>query len=83
MKKGVDTFGNLASAGIESGKEMGGTVGAVVAAPFAVAGGAVAGAAVATGKATKGIFGRGEPVIIRPEDTVTIDFGGAFNIPAE
>ena len=35
------------------------------------------------GKAAVAVVGRGDSVVIKPGDTVTIDFGGSFNIPSD
>lgn len=83
VKDGVGTFEKIKDAGFQMGKNTAGGLGIVVAAPVALAGGAIAGGAVTTGKAVVAVVGRGESVLIQPGDSVTIDFGGSFNLPAE
>lgn len=81
--EGRKTFVNITEQGFESGKQIAGGLGSLVTVPAAVIGGALAGGAVTTGKAAVAVVGRGDSVVIKPGDTVTIDFGGTFNLPAE
>ncbi|WP_373531829.1 hypothetical protein [Vampirovibrio sp.] len=87
VQKGVDagkqTFGNITDQGFSAGKQIAGGLGSLITVPAAVVGGALAGTAVTTGKAAVAVVGKGDSVIIKPGDTVTIDFGGSFNLPAE
>jgi hypothetical protein len=80
---GRKTFSDITDQGFQSGKQIAGGLGSIITVPAAVIGGALAGTAVTTGKAAVAIVGRGDSVIIKPGDTVTIDFGGSFNLPAE
>lgn len=80
---GRKTFSDITDQGFQSGKQIAGGLGSIITVPAAVIGGALAGTAVTTGKAAVAIMGRGDSVIIKPGDTVTIDFGGSFNLPAE
>lgn len=82
-EQGRKTFSGITEQGFESGKQIAGGLGSIVTVPAAVIGGALAGTAVTTGKAAVAIVGRGDSVMIKPGDTVTIDFGGSFNLPAE
>lgn len=82
-EQGRKTFDNITEQGFETGKQIAGGLGSIVTVPAAVIGGALAGTAVTTGKAAVAVVGRGESVVIKPGDTVTIDFGGSFNLPAE
>jgi hypothetical protein len=80
---GKKTFENITDQGFTAGKQIAGGLGSIVTVPAAVIGGALAGTAVTTGKAAVAVVGKGESVVIKPGDTVTIDFGGSFNLPAE
>jgi len=82
-EQGRKTFSGITEQGFETGKQIAGGLGSIVTVPAAVIGGALAGTAVTTGKAAVAIVGRGDSVVIKPGDTVTIDFGGSFNLPAE
>jgi hypothetical protein len=82
-EQGRKTFDNITEQGFETGKQIAGGLGSIVTVPAAVIGGALAGTAVTTGKAAVAVVGRGESVVIKPGDTVTIDFGGSFNLPSE
>jgi hypothetical protein len=82
-EQGKKTFDNITEQGFETGKQIAGGLGSIVTVPAAVIGGALAGTAVTTGKAAVAVVGRGDSVVIKPGDTVTIDFGGSFNLPAE
>lgn len=83
VQEGVSTFDRIKDAGIDMGKNTAGGFGVIVTAPVALAGGAIAGSAVTTGKTVVALVGRGDSILIQPGDTVTIDFGGSFNLPAE
>lgn len=83
VEAGKQTFGNITDSGIQSGKQIAGGLGSLITVPAAVIGGAVAGGAVTTGKAAVAVVGKGDSMVIKPGDTVTIDFGGSFNLPAE
>jgi len=80
---GSKTFHGITEQGFEAGKQIAGGLGSIVTVPAAVIGGALAGTAVTTGKAAVAIVGKGESMVIKPGDTVTIDFGGSFNLPTE
>jgi hypothetical protein len=82
-EEGRKTFSGITEQGYEAGKQIAGGLGSIVTVPAAVIGGALAGTAITTGKAAVAIVGRGESIVIKPGDTVTIDFGGSFNLPAE
>ena len=82
-EQGKQAFGNITQQGVQAGKGIAGGFGSIVTVPAAVIGGAVAGTAITTGKAAVAVIGKGESVVIRQGDTVTIDFGGAFDLPAE
>lgn len=83
FEQGKTTFSDITEGGFNAGKQIAGGLGTLVTVPAAVVGGAVAGAGVTTGKAAVAVVGKGESAVIRPGDTVTIDFGGSFNLPAE
>lgn len=83
VEAGKQTFENITDSGIQSGKQIAGGLGSLVTVPAAVIGGAFAGGAVTTGKAAVAVVGKGDSMVIKPGDTVTIDFGGSFNLPAE
>ncbi|HEY9686828.1 MAG TPA: hypothetical protein V6C52_07645 [Coleofasciculaceae cyanobacterium] len=83
FEDGKKTFGGITDQGYQAGKQIAGGLGTLVTVPAAVIGGALAGTAVTTGKAAVAVVGRGETALIKPGDTVTIDFGGSFNLPAE
>jgi hypothetical protein len=80
---GSKTFHGITEQGVEAGKQIAGGLGSIVTVPAAVIGGALAGTAVTTGKAAIAVVGKGESIVIKPGDTVTIDFGGSFNLPTE
>ncbi len=80
---GRKTFVGITDQGYQTGKQIAGGLGSLVTVPAAVIGGALAGTAVTTGKAAVAVVGRGESMVIKPGDTVTIDFGGSFTLPAE
>lgn len=80
---GKNVFGNITDNGVQAGKQIAGGLGSLVTVPASVIGGVVAGTAVTTGKAVVAVVGKGESVVIKPGDTVTIDFGGSFDLPAE
>ena len=80
---GRKTFSGITDQGYQAGKQIAGGLGSIVTVPAAVIGGALAGTAVTTGKAAVAIVGRGESMVIKPGDTVTIDFGGSFTLPSE
>lgn len=80
---GKQTFENITESGFEAGRQIAGGLGSLITVPAAVIGGAVAGGAVTTGKAAIAVVGRGDSAVIKPGDTVTIDFGGSFNLPAD
>ena len=82
-EQGRKTFNGITEQGFETGKQIAGGLGSIVTVPAAVIGGALAGTALTTGKAAVAIVGRGDSVVIKPGDTVTIDFGGSFNLPTE
>lgn len=81
--QGKQTFSNITDSGVQTGKQIAGGLGTLITVPAALIGGAVAGAGVTTGKAAVAVVGKGESAVIKPGDTVTIDFGGSFNIPQE
>lgn len=83
LTQGKDTFENIAEQGFSAGKQIAGGLGSIVTVPAAVVGGALAGTAVTTGKAAVAVVGKGESAVIKPGDTLNIDFGGSFNLPAE
>jgi hypothetical protein len=83
VEAGKQTFGSITDQGFSAGKQIAGGLGSLITVPAAVVGGALAGTAVTTGKAAVALVGKGDSVIIKPGDTVTIDFGGSFNLPAE
>jgi hypothetical protein len=83
FEQGKQTFSDITEGGIQAGKQIAGGLGTLVTVPAAILGGAVAGAGVTTGKAAVAIVGKGDSAVIKPGDTVTIDFGGSFNLPAE
>ncbi|MBX9725301.1 MAG: hypothetical protein K2X81_28110 [Candidatus Obscuribacterales bacterium] len=83
VKDGIGTFDKIRDAGVNAGKGALGGVGMLVTVPVAIAGGAVAGSAVTGGKAVVAVVGRGDSLIINPGDSVTIDFGGSFNLPSD
>ncbi len=83
VEAGKQTFEGITTQGMEAGKQIAGGLGTLVTVPASVLGGALAGTAVTTGKAAVAVVGRGDSVIIKPGDTVTIDFGGSFNLPTE
>lgn len=83
FEQGKHTFSDITEGGVQAGKQIAGGLGTLVTVPAAVLGGAVAGAGVTTGKAAAAVVGKGESAVIKPGDTVTIDFGGSFNLPAE
>jgi hypothetical protein len=83
VEAGKQTFGSITDQGFSAGKQIAGGLGSLITVPAAVVGGALAGTAVTTGKAAVAVVGKGDSVIIKPGDMVTIDFGGSFNLPAE
>lgn len=83
VESGKQTFENITDSGIQAGKQIAGGLGSLITVPAAVIGGAVAGSAVTTGKAAVAVVGKGDSMVIKTGDTVTIDFGGSFNLPAE
>lgn len=83
LESGVDTLGRFKDAGSQAGEDIAGGAGKIVTVPAAVLGGVVAGTAVTTGKSVLALVGRGESATIEPGDTVNIDFGGSFDLPAE
>ncbi len=87
VQQGVETgkqvFTGITDNGVQAGKNIAGGLGSLVTVPASVVGGLVAGTAVTTGKAVVAVVGKGESVVIKPGDTVTIDFGGSFDLPAE
>lgn len=83
VEDGKKTFGTITDQGFEAGKQIAGGLGSIVTVPAAVIGGALAGTAVTTGRTAVAVVGKGETVAIKPGDTVTIDFGGTFNLPSE
>lgn len=82
-EQGRQAFENITDQGFTAGKQIAGGLGSIVTVPASVVGGALVGAGLTTGKAAVAIVGRGESVVIKPGDTVTIDFGGSFNLPSE
>lgn len=83
LEEGKKVFSSISERGIQAGKQIAGGLGSLVTVPATVVGGAVAGTAVTGGKAVVAVIGKGESVVIQPGDTMTIDFGGSFNLPAE
>ena len=83
VKEGVKLFQSITDKGIKAGESWGNGAGMIAMAPVAVVGGALAGTAVSTQKAAVGIFGRGEPIVIKPGDRITVDFGGSFALPSD
>jgi hypothetical protein len=83
VEDGKKTFSNITEQGVQAGKQIAGGLGTIITVPAAAVGGALAGTAVTTGKTAVAIVGKGETVAIKPGDTVTIDFGGTFNLPSE
>ncbi|MBY0450127.1 MAG: hypothetical protein K2X01_05820 [Cyanobacteria bacterium] len=83
VKDGVKLFQSITDKGIKAGESWGNGAGMIAMAPVAVVGGALAGTAVSTQKAAIGIFGRGEPIMIKPGDRITVDFGGSFALPSD
>lgn len=83
FEQGRQTFSSITEGGYQAGKQVAGGLGTLVTVPAAVLGGAVAGTGVTTGKAVVAVVGKGDSAVIKPGDTVTIDFGGSFNLPAE
>jgi hypothetical protein len=83
VDRGVDTFKDIRDKSIKAGKDIAGGLGMLVTVPAGVVGGAVGGTAVTTGKSVVSIIGRGDSVVINPGDTLNVDFGGAFTLPAE
>jgi hypothetical protein len=83
VREGIGTFQKITDAGVQAGKGTAGGLGTIVTVPVAATGGAVAGVAVTTGKAVVALVGRGDSVVINPGDTLRIDFGGTFNLPAD
>ena len=82
-EEGRKTFSNFTDQGYQTGKQIAGGLGSLVTVPASVIGGALAGTAVTTGRTAVAIVGRGDSVVIKPGDTVTIDFGGSFNLPSQ
>ena len=83
FEEGKHAFSTITDSGYQAGKNIAGGFGSILTVPAAVIGGALAGTAVTTGKAAVAVVGRGETALIKPGDTVTIDFGGSFNLPSE
>ncbi|HEY9746286.1 MAG TPA: hypothetical protein V6C99_08725 [Oculatellaceae cyanobacterium] len=83
LEKGKETFSNITEGGIQAGKQIAGGLGTLITVPASVLGGAVAGAGVTTGKAAVALVGKGDSAVIKPGDTMNIDFGGSFTLPAE
>lgn len=83
VEAGKQTFEGITDHGIQTGKQIAGGLGTLVTVPAAVIGGALAGAGVTTGKAAVAVVGKGDSMVIKPGDTVTIDFGGSFVLPSE
>ncbi len=83
FESGVNTLGRFKDAGSQAGEDLAGGAGKIVTVPAAVVGGVFAGTAVTAGKSVMALVGKGESATIEPGDTVNIDFGGAFNLPAE
>ena len=81
--EGQNTFGRIVDNGVKAGKDMADGLGQIVTVPLAAVGGAVAGTAVTAGKSVVSVVGKGDSMVIKPGDTVMIDFGGSFNIPSE
>ncbi len=82
-EEGRKAFENITEQGFQAGKQIAGGLGSIVTVPASVLGGALVGTGVTTGKAAVAVVGRGESVVIKPGDTITIDFGGSFNLPSE
>lgn len=80
VQDGLGVFEKIKEKGIAAGE---GSAKALVTVPVAMAAGALAGAGVTTGKAAVAVVGKGEAVVIQPGDTVTIDFGGSFDLPSD
>lgn len=83
FESGKQTFSNITEGGFQAGKQVMGGFGTIITVPAAALGGAVAGAGVTTGKAAVAVVGKGDSAVIKPGDTITIDFGGSFNLPSE
>lgn len=83
VDRGVGVLKGLTQKGVEAGKDTADGLGQIITVPIAAIGGAVAGTAVTAGHSAASIVGKGDSVVIRPGDTVTIDFGGAFNLPVQ
>jgi len=83
FEEGKKAFGEITDQGYQAGKQIAGGFGTIVTVPAAAIGGALTGTAVTTGKAAVAIIGRGDTALIKPGDTMSIDFGGSFNLPAE
>ncbi|MCE3234722.1 MAG: hypothetical protein K0Q50_902 [Vampirovibrio sp.] len=82
-EEGRKAFENITEQGFETGKQIAGGLGSIVTVPASVVGGALVGAGLTTGKAAIAVVGRGDSAVIKPGDTITIDFGGSFNLPSE
>lgn len=82
-EEGRKAFEHITDQGFQAGKQIAGGLGSIVTVPASVIGGALVGTGVTTGKAAVAVVGRGESVVIKPGDTITIDFGGSFNLPSE
>ncbi len=80
---GKKAFGDITDSGYKSGKQIAGGFGTLLTVPAAVIGGALVGTGITTGKAAVAVVGKGDTAAIKPGDSVTIDFGGSFNLPTE
>jgi hypothetical protein len=76
-------FHDTTDRGYQRGKNIAGGLGTIITVPTAAIGGAVAGAGITTGHTAVALVGRGDSAVIKPGDTMTIDFGGSFNLPSE
>jgi hypothetical protein len=81
--QGKSVMTGMTDRGYQRGKNIAGGLGTIVTVPVAAVGGALAGAGVTTGRTAVALVGRGESAVIKPGDTMTIDFGGSFNLPSE
>jgi hypothetical protein len=83
LQRGKTVMTDMTDKGYQRGKNFAGGLGTIVTVPVAAVGGALAGAGVTTGRTAVALVGRGESAIIKPGDTMTIDFKGSVTLPSE